>query len=380
MSDFLNISDFLFPVNKYELSGDRGYKDGQVGRLIKTNDDEEGFPDLDEADLVFIGCGEQRGNGLHMAYSAAPDAIRKQFYSLFSWHPDIRLADIGNLRKGAELADTYAALKTVINELINERKTVIILGGSHDLTLAQYYAYEDNKTLIEAACVDPLIDLDLDSDFRCDNFLMEMLTGEPNYIRHYNHIGFQSYYIHPRMLETMDKLRFDCFRVGHIKENIEEMEPVIRNSSLFSFDISALAYAYAPANINQPNGFNGEEACVLMRYAGMSPNVNSIGIYGYDPDKDQHDLTAKQISQMLWYLLDGRSRGRREAGLDERDSFAEYHMAFAEVDTTFLQSKKTGRWWMQLPDKRFIACSYKDYLLASSNEIPERWLRAQERS
>ena len=291
------------------------------------------------------------------------------------------MADLGNLRKGAGLADTYAALRTVINELISEKKTVVILGGSHDLTLAQYYAYEQNKSIIEVTNVDALIDLNLDSDFRCDNFLMEMLTGEPNYVRHYNHIGFQSYYVHPRMLETMDKLRFDCFRVGHVKENIDEMEPVIRNSQLFSFDISALAYAYAPANTTgSPNGFNGEESCVLMRYAGMSPNVNTIGIYGYDPDKDQHDLTAKQISQMLWYLLDGRSRGRKEAKIDERDSFNEYHMAFAEVDTTFIQSKKTGRWWMQLPDKRFIACSYKDYLLASSNEIPERWMRAQERS
>jgi hypothetical protein len=45
-------------------------------------------------------------------------------------------------------------------------------------------------------------------------------------------------------------------------------------------------------------------------------------------------------------------------------------MAFAEVETTFLQSKKTGRWWMQLPDSKFIACSYKDYISASSNEIP----------
>jgi len=82
---------------------------------------------------------------------------------------------------------------------------------------------------------------------------------------------------------------------------------------------------------------------------------------------------------MIWYVLDGRSRARREAQLEERDSFNEYHIAFAEVETTFLHSKKTGRWWMQLPDKHFIACSYKDYLLASSNEIPERWLRAQER-
>ena len=36
---------------------------------------------------------------------------------------------------------------------------------------------------------------------------MEMLTGEPNMVRHYNHIGFQSYFVHPRMLETMDKLQ-----------------------------------------------------------------------------------------------------------------------------------------------------------------------------
>jgi hypothetical protein len=35
---------------------------------------------------------------------------------------------------------------------------------------------------------------------------------------------------------------------------------------------------------------------------------------------------------------------------------------------------------MQLPNRQFIACSYQDYLQASSNEIPERWLRAQERS
>src|SRR5206468_8173633 len=129
----------------------------------------------------------------------------------------------------------------------------------------------------EVSCIDALIDLVLDSPFRHENFLMEMLTGEPNYVRHYNHIGFQSYFVHPRMLETMDKLRFDCFRVGNVKETIDEMEPVIRNSHLFSFDITAIANTYAPANFISPNGFNGEEAAVLMRYAGMSPNVNSIG-------------------------------------------------------------------------------------------------------
>ncbi len=378
MSDHLNISDFLLPLDISQIAQNESYKDGQLGKSIALYEDD--FPDLDEAQIVLVGCGEQRGSGLIGSESKAPDIIRRHFYQFFYWHTDIKIADIGNIKAGASFTDSYAALKTVVKELIGDGKTVVILGGSHDLTLAQYQAYTDNKKLIEATCVDALIDLNMDSPFRNENFLMEMLTGEPNYIRHYNHIAFQSYYVHPRMLETMDKLRFDCFRVGHVKETIDEMEPVIRNSDLLSFDVSAIANAYAPANTISPNGLSGEEACLLLRYAGLSHNVKSIGIYGYDSQHDKDDLTAKQISQMLWYLLDGRSRGTREAQLNEKDSFNEYHMAFAEVDTVFLQSKKTGRWWMQLPDKHYIACSYKDYLLASSNEIPERWLRAQERS
>lgn len=378
MSDHLHIADFLSPVNIYQLSNDEGFAEGQLGKTISVYD--ESFPDLDDVQLVLVGCGEQRGSGLIHGQSRAADVIRRHFYSLFYWHQDIRIADVGNIKTGSLFTDSYAALKTVVKALIEDGKTVIILGGSHDLTLSQYHAYADNKRPIEVSCVDALIDINLESPFRHENFLMEMLTGDPNYTRHYNHIGFQSYYVHPRMLETMDKLRFDCYRVGHVKESIDEMEPVIRNSHLLSFDITAIANAYAPANTISPNGFNGEEACVLMRYAGMSPNCNTIGIYGYQVEQDRDELTAKQISHMLWYLLDGRSRGRREAQLDERDSFNEYHMAFAEVETIFLQSKKTGRWWMQLPDKSYIACSYKDYLLASSNEIPERWLRAQERS
>ncbi len=385
MADHLNISDFLEPVQIAKMSNDEGYLDGQLGKSISIFD-ENGFPDLDEVQMVLVGCSEQRGSGLTHGLSDAPDLIRRHFYNLYYWHKDIRIADVGNVRAGSLYTDSYAALRTVVQELLADDKTVIILGGSHDLTLSQYGAYADNlrgkpagQKTIEAACVDAFIDLNPSSSFRHENFLMEMLTGTPNFIRHYNHIGFQSYYVHPDMLETLDKLRFDCFRVGSVKENIDEMEPVIRNSQMLSFDMTALAHAYAPASSASPNGFNGEEACVLMQYAGMSPSVSSVGIYGYDNRNDKDELTARQISHMLWYILDGRSRGRREATLDEKDSFNEYHTAFAEVETTFLQSKKTGRWWMQLPDKNFIACSYKDYLLASSNEIPERWLRAQER-
>jgi formiminoglutamase len=378
MSDKLFIADFLDPINTSMLSQDEGYKEGQFGRQIYTYEEE--LPILDEAEIVLVGCREQRGSNIRFLEETEADNIRREFYCLYCWHPDVKIADIGNIKRGAALSDTYAALKTVIRELNNIGKTVVVLGGSHDCTLAQYYAFKDKNQVIDAACVDALIDLNIDSYKRSENFLMEMLTGEPNFIRHYNHIGFQSYYVNPHMLETMDKLRFDCFRLGHVKESIEEMEPVIRNADLFSFDISAIAHAFAPSNTVSPNGFSGEEACVLMRFAGLSSRARSIGIYGYEPENDEQSLTAKQIAHMLWYFIDGKSKGKKESQLEEKDSFNEYHTAFSELETTFLQSKKTGRWWMRMPDHSYIACSYNDYLLAKNNEIPERWLRAQERS
>ena len=377
MTGIESILDFLEPLNLYELSDDEGYKETQLGKHILVN--EEYFPDLEQADLVIVGFGENRGFSPSANVNAAPNAIRKEFYSLFHWHKDVQAADVGNVKPGATLQDSYAALKSVVNELIRHKKRVVILGGSHDLTIAQYKAYADIEQIIEATCIDAKIDLNMDSRLPADNFLMEMLTGEPNFIRHYNHIGFQSYFVHAGMLETIDKLRFDCYRAGRVKERIEEMEPVIRNSNLFSFDISAIQHCHAPANRLSPNGLTGEEACTLMQYAGMSTNVNTVGLYGYLPKQDEHNLTAKQLSQMLWYLIDGIDKGRLEARLEDRDNFNEFKMAFAEVETTFLQSKKTGRWWMESPDGKMIACSHFDYLVASTNEIPERWLRAAER-
>lgn len=370
--------DFLDPVNLFELSNDQGYKDTQLGRHIALYDEE--FPDVSHADIVLVGCAETRGAGIEFANTNSPDAIRNEFYSLYHWHKDINVADIGNVKRGATLQDTYAALKAVVSELIGLGKRVVVLGGSHDITLAQYNAFAAQEKIIEAVCVDARIDLDMDSVFLADNFLMAMLTSEPNFIRHYNHIGFQSYMVHPHMLETIDKLRFDCYRVGKVKENLEEMEPAIRNANLFSLDIAAIQHAHAPANRLTPNGFTGEEVCMLMQYAGMSQNLSSIGIYGYTPELDEHNLTAKQIAHMLWYLMDGVYKSKQEASLTDRNNFNEFTMAFAEVETTFMQSKRTGRWWMQMPDGKFIACSKTDYLIASNNEIPERWMRAVERS
>ena len=102
MADYLNITDFLSPVDIREISCNETYKDGQFGNIISIY--HEQFPDLDDAQIVLVGCGEQRGSGLIHGQSKAPDIIRRHFYSLFSWHHDIIIADVGNIKTGLIIA------------------------------------------------------------------------------------------------------------------------------------------------------------------------------------------------------------------------------------------------------------------------------------
>ena len=338
----------------------------------------EGF-DWELADLVIVGCDERRGANKSSTQNSA-DAVREHLYKLYHWQSAIKIADAGNIRMGATLDDTRAALLTVLQEIHAAGKLAIVIGGSHDLTLQQYEVFKKAEQMINVSVADMLIDLAEAEDITADSFLMNMLTEKPNFITHYSHMAFQSYYAHPRMLETLDKLRFDFFRLGKVREHIEDMEPVLRTSSLFSFDISAIKYSEAPVNTDgSPNGLSGEEACVLTRYAGMSNELSSFGIYGYDAAKDVHNMTARLISQMLWYFVDGYLVRKTEAHITEREEFMVFNVAFTDNDTIFLKSKRTNRWWMRLPNQSYVPCSYNDYLVASNDDIPERWLREQER-
>jgi hypothetical protein len=82
---------------------------------------------------------------------------------------------------------------------------------------------------------------------------------------------------------------------------------------------------------------------------------------------------------MIWYFVDGILIRKSEAKLEDTGEFMIFNVVFTDNDAVFLKSKRTNRWWMKLPDGSFVPCSYNDYLIASNNDIPERWLRQQER-
>ena len=112
MPDIFDIADFLEPLKPENLLHEEDYTDGQIGKVIAMY--EEKFPDIEESDIVLVGCNEERGFRLKQGKGNGPDAIRRHFYQLFFWHNDIRLADIGNIKEGVS--------KTEAEEIANRLK------------------------------------------------------------------------------------------------------------------------------------------------------------------------------------------------------------------------------------------------------------------
>jgi arginase family enzyme len=374
MAFFEDLHDYVIP----HQSETRVYYPNQMGSVIIQF--HEAAPLLNEVDVFILGCGEFRGENPNWPYSEGPDAIRNELYKLYYWHNEVSIADLGNIQQGSSLADTAAALQYVLKELGALGKRVLVLGGSHDLTLQQYNACKKREQIIDMTVVDMLADLDDTEGQRYDNHLMDALTGMPNFVRHFNLIGFQSYYVNPMMIETFHKLHFDCTRVGKARENMEELEPAFRSSHMVSIDINAIRYSDAPANkLGSPNGFYGDEMCKITRFAGMSSNLLSLGIYGYRTEADTDLITAKLLAQMVWYFIDGVLVAKTESPTNDPEQYIEYTISIPENRAVFLKSKKTNRWWVQLPNGEYIPCTYNDYLTACSNQIPERWMREVER-
>lgn len=369
---------FLEPLHFIDVYNRNDYNNNQIGKKISIFPHDSFSPEL--TDIFIVGCGENRDNSQNTNWSNSPDAIRRALYKMYDWHPEIKVADLGNILEGKTANDTKAALGAVLEYIHSIGKIAIVLGSSQELTLQQYAPFQKNNELIEVAAIDMLMDIEEAETINERSYLMHLLTDQPNYIKHFSLIGFQSYYTNPTLLQTLDRLRFDCFRLGRVRANIEEMEASLRSCDLVTVDLNVLRASEAPyMKQASPNGLFNDELCQLLRYAGMSEKIKSLGIYGFNEEYDETELGAAQIAQMIWYFIDGYRVKLAEYPLTELQEFEEYNVSMSNTASTFLKSKRTGRWWMKLPDQSFIPASYNDYLIAAANEYPERWLRAQER-
>lgn len=379
----MDLTILFSPLDEILLKGD--HSSSSFLKNISVFD--EKMPDYRAAQIAIFGVKESRGSFNNDGTSNGPDEIRRKLYQLRKGTGKYNIVDLGNLNPGIDLDETHLRISEVCRVLLENNVLPIIIGGSHDLDYGQYRAYEEMDKLVSFLNVDALLDLDDDKNSpAAKQHINKVLLHEPNYLMGYTHLAHQTYLIDPFAMSVLEKLYFEAYRVGHLRSNMSEMEPAIRNADLLSFDITAIKSADAPGNGNaQPFGLSGEEACQVCWYAGTNEKLSSAGFYEYNPELDDpQKKTAAVVATMIWYFIEGFYHRKHEPNFKSND-FLKYVVSMpVEPETlTFYKSKFTEKWWMEVQHNRvtdrylrnsIVPCSYADYQTATKGDLPERYI------
>ena len=372
----MNISAFLNPVKEEVIEESHLTHKKQIGNTITIFKNEEDFPDLEDYQVALLGVEEERNAVDNEGCKDAPDAIRYALYPLFNHWPDLKIVDLGNVKSGLRVEDTYYALGEVFLTLLKYHIVPIFIGGSQDLTYPIYKVYENTGKLVNITAIDPRFDIGEEGEsLNSESYLSHIILHQPNFLFNYTNIGYQTYYIDNENISLMKQLLFDIYRLGTIKNRPELTEPLLRNADIITIDAAAFCASDVPGlKHGSPNGLSGEDGCKMTRYAGMNQKLTSIGFFNYNPQYDINYQSANNLAEMVWYFLEGFSLRQNDYPTTEnRDDFTRYIVHLENYDDLiFLCHKTSGKWWMEIAE-HFIPCAKNDYDMAMRNELPDRW-------
>ena len=383
----MNLETYLEPISFDEIGYVRDEFLPKLGDRVVAYTQKGDFPEINKRRLALLGIKEDRNAVNNEGCKDAPNEIRKKLYDLSIPNYDMELLDVGNIEMGKTPKDTYFATIEVVAELLHHNIPPIILGGGQELTYAVYKAYERQGQIINIFAIDPRFDLGAESEtLNSGTYLSKIILSQPNFLFNFTNVGYQTYFVDKNMIDLMQTLHFDAQRLGVVRAKIDEVEPLVRNADMVTVDVSAIRQSDAPACGNPtPHGFYGEEICQMARYAGMSDKLSSIGFYELNPKYENNGQTAHLVAHAIWYFIEGFYNRLSDFPYIDKQNYKRYTIPMSDesVELVFYKSKKSDRWWIEIPcddDMRqryarhlLVPCSYADYQQALNNEIPNRW-------
>jgi formiminoglutamase len=385
----VNLNDYFNPVSlegpDFEsLHGHAGFPHN-----IAIHTENTPVKEISRYKIALLGVPEGR-NSPNVGSLKGPDMIRAQLYRLAKIPGKSKIIDLGNMKQGATFSDTMAGLTDILSLLLSENIFPVIIGGSSALVPAIDRAISHFISDYTLTAVDPRIDFSNEKkEPDSFNYLNTIINNHKSTFFHYVNIGYQTYLNDQQVLNRFLKRKSDLLRIGDVRQAIHLTEPHFRDSDVAIFDISAVRQSDAPGTfLPSPNGFYGEEICLLSRYAGISDELKVFGLFDVNPEFDVRDQTSGLAAQIIWFFLEGFSQKLYETpvlSITNSGRFIKYHVRVTDLDEDliFVKSSLTDRWWIELPAEKdqynYVACSHEDYLKANHNEVPDRWVRAMER-
>ncbi|SFU51231.1 Arginase family enzyme [Pustulibacterium marinum] len=380
--------EFLSPIAETVIDHVNNLHPQTLGKTIRLHSQAAGMPDLDQVKIAIISVEETRNAGDSVDATFHPDTVRKAFYELFSGNWNQRIADLGNLSQGAQVTDTYYALKEVVATLVKQGIVPIVIGGSQDLTYAMYRAYDHLEQMVNLVAIDHSFDLATsDIGITAESYLNNIILDEPNNLHSFTNIGYQSYYNSQEGLDLMQKLFFDVCRLGDVFRDVTIVEPLLRNADVVSLDVQSIqGNDLGSYDFVKPNGLNSREICAVARYAGISDKVSSFGIFNGVASV----LGSELLAQIVWYFIEGVHSRFYEYPFTSKEQYTKYNVPMQDEDMVFYKSNKSGRWWVavsffqnfnnNVTTEALLPCTNQDYLDACNQIMPERWWKAYQKN
>lgn len=375
----MDVRHYFDPVDFSAFSGNSRFPwKYSLGQSIERSTGRLTLSNIHQLEIVIVGVPCNNRNNA-VVPSKSTDKIREELYRLCPPDSRVNIADLGNLKETKNQKGIYFALRDVTEYFAQLGVVTVVIGGSQDLTIGICEAFK-NKPYFSLSCVDAFLDVKKGKELLdSTSFLTRIFNANPD-IFQFSLLGYQSHYVAPALFSKTKGLGIHL-RLGLLRDNISQAEPVLRNTDVLSLDMGSVKYSEAPGTETvNPNGLQSEEACQLAKYAGLNNRLKVFGLFNVISDVDINGLTSKLSAQVIWYFLEGFvSRSPEKPG--GTGNFLMYKVEISDVDKplVFIYSKDTFRWWMEIEslngEKVTIACSEREYQQAANNEIPELWLK-----
>ena len=375
-------SDFLAPVENEILKFKKDLPQTSIGNKILCYDID--VCDLSKTDIALIGLNESRGSSDFNKNYLKTNNLRKELYSLFCGDWSINLIDLGDVINGDKLSDTYYALQVISEILLKNNVIPVFIGGSQDLTFPIYKSYCNKDIDINLTTIDNKFDVgQIKKEINNRSFVSNIIMDEKNKLNHYSNIGFQTFLNSQEEIDLLEKIHFESYRLGEVDRQVDIIEPCLRNSNIISVDFKSVKASELNFAHNFPNGFQSNQICVISRYAGLSNNVSSFGIF----EVFDNDISCSLLSHVIWYFIEGFSLRIAESPKNEDFKGNSYHVSIGNEHLKFFESELSQKWWFELNRinnnsnvSTLIPCSNQDYIDACNQKISKRILLSLKRN
>jgi formiminoglutamase len=295
-------------------------EDQRFGELVESTRKKFG----EDFKVVLIGFPYDEGavrNGGRAGSASGPDEIRRAFYRLTPTKSialndaTMKIFDAGNFAANLKLEDALSALEDAVTKLLRHGHTPIVLGGSNDLSLADFLGCHAALRNCGAINIDSHLDVrDYSKGVNSGTpYRMLLDSGElagknfaeygiQEFVNSRGHLAYAAE--HGVKVYTMTQI--------HSKKNSELFMQAYRTISegtqgvYVSFDMDSVKSSDAPG-VSAPTstGLTAEEILECAYLAGSEEKTAMMDVCEFNPKFDIDGHTAKLAAMIVANFLAG---------------------------------------------------------------------------